>query len=85
MPDRNNQYFNLFFVCLLVSLFLVKLSLATVAIDIGNLKNIHILLKQLLYHLLVKFEQNGLVQTTHNFKLFDKTPVFDFERFLIKH
>ena len=26
--------------------------------------------------MLVKFEKNRMVQTTHNFELFDKTPVF---------
>ena len=45
--------------------------------DIGSLKSLSIhSLKKCLYHMLVKFEQNRMVQTTRNFELFDKKPVF---------
>ena len=56
--------------------FPLKLFPATVAnADIGSLKSLHTFLKQCLYHMLVKFEQNRLVETTQNFELFDKKPV----------
>ena len=46
---------------------------ATVAnADIGSLKSLYTFLKKCLFHMLVKFEQNRLVQTTRNFELFDK-------------
>ena len=52
---------------------LLKLFLATVAnADIGSLKSLHTFLKECLYHMLVKFEQNWMVQTTWNFEPFDK-------------
>ena len=39
---------------------------ATVAnADIGSLKSLHAFLKTYLYHMLLKFEQNRMVQTTH--------------------
>ena len=45
--------------------------------DIGSLKSLHTFLKKkCLYHMLVKFEQNRMVQTTRNFELFDKKPGF---------
>ena len=44
----------------------LKLFRATVAIaDIGSLKSLHTFLKKTLYHMLEKFEQNRMVQTTH--------------------
>ena len=55
----------------------LKLFPATVAsADIGSLKFLHTFLKKCLYHMLVKFEQNRMVQTTQNFELFDKKPRF---------
>ena len=33
---------------------------------------LHTFLKQFLYHVLVKFEQNRMIQTTQNFELFDR-------------
>ena len=64
MPDRK-------------SIFAVNLPLklfrATVAnADIGSLKSLHKFLYKCLYHMLVKFDQNRMVQTTRNFELFDK-------------
>ena len=51
----------------------LKLFPATVAnADIRSLKSLHTFLKECLYHMLVKFEQNCIVQTTRNFELFDK-------------
>ena len=37
--------------------------------DIGSLKSLHTYLNKCLYHMLVKFEQNHMVQTTRNFEL----------------
>ena len=46
----------------------LKLFCATVAkTDIGSLKSLHTFLKNCLYHMLVKFEQNRMIQTTQNF------------------
>ena len=63
------------------SIFAVNLPLklfpATVAnADIGSLKSLHTLFDKYLDHMLVKFEQNRMVQTTRNFELFDKKPGF---------
>ena len=59
------------------SIFAVNLPLklfpATVAnADIGSLKSLHTLFNKYLDHMLVKFEQNCMVQTTRNLELFDK-------------
>ena len=40
--------------------------------NIGNLKSLHALFNKYLYYMLVKFEQNGIVQTIHNLELFEK-------------
>ena len=61
------------------SIFAVNLPLelfpATVAnTDIGSIKSLHTFLKNCLYHKLVKFEQNRMVQTARNFEFFDKKP-----------
>ena len=57
--------------------FAIKLFPATVAnADIGSLKSLRTFLKKCLYHMLLKFEQNRMVETTQNFKLFDKKPGF---------
>ena len=40
--------------------------------DIGKLKSLHTLLDKYLNHMLVKFEQNCMVQITRNFELFDE-------------
>ena len=51
----------------------LKLFRATIAnADIGSLKSFHTFLLKCLYHMLVKFEQNRMFQTTRNFELFDK-------------
>ena len=58
---------------------LLKLFPATAAnADIESLKSLHTFLKKCLYHMLVKCEQNCMVQTTKNFELFDKalTPLW---------
>ena len=44
--------------------------------DIRSLKSLHTLFDKYLNHILVKFEQNRIVQTTRNFELFDKKPGF---------
>ena len=44
--------------------------------DIWSLKSLHAFLKRCLYHILVKFEQNHMVQTKRNFELFDKNWIF---------
>ena len=46
--------------------------------DIGSLKSLHALFYkyQFLGHMLVKFEQNCMVQTTRNIELFTKKPGF---------
>ena len=59
------------------SIFAVNLSLklfrAVVAnADIESLKSLHTFLKKCLYHILVKFEQNRMVQTTRIFELLNK-------------
>ena len=41
--------------------------------DIGSLKTFHTLFDKYLDHMLVKFEQNRMVQTTRSFKLLTKT------------
>ena len=52
---------------------LLKLFPTTIAnADIESLKSLHTFLKTCLFHMLVKFEQNCMVQTTQNFELFDK-------------
>ena len=63
------------------SIFAVNLPLklfpATVAnADIGSLKSLHTFLKKCLYHMLVEFEQNRMVQTTRNFEFLTKKRVF---------
>ena len=64
MPDRK---------IIFCSKFAVKIFRATIAnADIGSLKSLHTFFKQCLYHMLVKFEQNLMIQTTRNFELFDK-------------
>ena len=60
----------LFFVLNLL-LKLVRTTFANNA-DIGSLKSLHTFLKNCLYLMLVKFEQNHVVQTTTKFELFDK-------------
>ena len=55
----------------------LKLFRATVAnADIGSLEYLHTFLNKCLHHMLVKFEQNRMVQTTKNFELFNKKPSF---------
>ena len=55
----------------------LKLSPAAVAnADIGSLKSLHTLFAKYLDHMLVKFEQTCMVQTTQNFELFDKKTFF---------
>ena len=44
--------------------------------DIGSLKSLPTLFDKYLKHMLVKFEQNRMVQTTRNFELFDKRSGF---------
>ena len=59
------------------SIFAVKLFCATVAnVYIGSLKSLHVFLTKCLYHMLLKIEQNRMVQTTQYFELFDKKPGF---------
>ena len=40
--------------------------------DIGSLKSLHTLFDKYLDHMLVKFEQNRMVQSIQNFELFDQ-------------
>ena len=40
--------------------------------DIGSLKSLRTLFDKYLDHMLVKYEQNRLIQSIHNFELFDK-------------
>ena len=55
----------------------LKLFPATVAnAVIGSLKSLHTLFDKYLDHMLVKFEQDCMVQTTRNLELFDKKPGF---------
>ena len=55
----------------------LKLSPATVAnADIGSLRSLHTLFVKYLDHMLVKFEENCMVQTSRNFDLFDTKPDF---------
>ena len=63
------------------SIFAVNLQLkhfpATIAnADIGSLKSLHTLFDKYLDHLLVKFEQNCMVQTKQNFEISDKKAGF---------
>ena len=57
------------------SIFAVNLPLkffhAIANAGIGSLKSLHIL-KKCFYHMLLKFQQNRMVQTTRNFELFDE-------------
>ena len=54
----------------------LKLFCAIVAnADIGSLKSLHIFLKKRLYHMLVQFEQNRMVQTTRNIELLGKKTI----------
>ena len=46
--------------------------------DIGSLKYLDILFDKYLGSMLVKFEQNRMVQITQTFELFDKTIVYLF-------
>ena len=51
----------------------LKLFPATVANDdIRSLKSLHTFLKDCLYHMLLKFEQNLMIQSTRHFELFMK-------------
>ena len=43
--------------------------------DTGSLKSLHTLFDKYLDHMQVKFEQNLMVQTTQNFKLFNKKKI----------
>ena len=56
------------------SIFLVNLPLKFFPVTVanGSLKSLHTFLKNCFYHMLVKFEQNRMVQTTRNFELLDK-------------
>ena len=55
----------------------LKLFPATVAnANIGSLKSVCSLFAKYLDHMLGKFEQNCMVQTTRSFELFDKKPGF---------
>ena len=63
------------------SIFAVNLPLklfpTTIAnVDIGSLKSLHSLFDKYLDHMLVKFEQNCMIQTTRIFELFDKKTGF---------
>ena len=61
---------------------LLKLFRATVAnTDIRSLKSLHTLFDKYLDHMLLKFEQNYMVQTTRNLELFDKRTVYFFLNF----
>ena len=40
--------------------------------DIGNVKSFHTVFDKYLEHILVKFEQNRMVQSIQNFDIFDK-------------
>ena len=40
--------------------------------DVGSLKSLHTVFDKYLVHMLVKFEQNCMVQTIQKFELFDK-------------
>ena len=55
----------------------LKLFRASVAnTDIESLKSLQTSLLECLYHMLVKFVPNCMVQTTRNFELFDKKAFF---------
>ena len=55
----------------------LKLFPATIAnADIGSPKSVYTLFDKYLDHLLVKFEQNCMVQTARNFELLTKKPGF---------
>ena len=55
----------------------LKLFPATVpTANIGSLKSLHTFLKEYLYHMLVKYEENRMVQSTRNFDFFGKKPDF---------
>ena len=55
----------------------LKLFRDTVAnVDIGSLNCLHTFLKKCLYHMLVKFDQNRMFQTTRHFDLYNKNQVF---------
>ena len=43
----------------------------------GSLKSLHTLFDKYLNRMLVKFEQNRMVQNIPNFELFDKKKIFD--------
>ena len=47
-------------------------SLTIAGADIGSLNSLHKLFDKYLDHMLVKFEQNRMVQPIQNFDLFDK-------------
>ena len=70
---------SIFVVSLQLKLFRTKVANA----DVGSLKSLHTFLKKCLCHMLVKFEQNRMVQSTRNFELFEKTNGF-FITFLTK-
>ena len=50
--------------------------------DIRSLKSLHILFDKYLDLMLVKFEQNPMVQTLQNFELFDKKWLITFDKVL---
>ena len=50
--------------------------------DIGSLKSLHTLFDKYLDHMLVKFEQNRMVQTIQNLKLFGKKWLTIFDKAL---
>ena len=63
------------------ALFAVNLSLEVFSsteanTDIGSVKSLHTFHETCLYHMLVQFELNRVVQTTQSFELFDKNRVF---------
>ena len=60
----------------------LKLFRAAIAnADIGSLKSLHTLFDNYLDHMLVKFEQNRMVETTRNFELFEKKNGFFYNHF----
>ena len=50
--------------------------------DIGSLKSLHTSFDKFLDHMLVKFEQNRMVQTIQNFVFFDKKWLKFFDKVL---
>ena len=59
--------------------------ITTAGADIGSLKSLHTLFDKYLDHMLVKYDQNCMVQTVQSFDFFDKKWLTIFYQKMVNH